>query len=133
MKGVYAALPPFLTDEENRVWGAFYSAISLSLAARFPEKHNTAEWIEHKITYAKATRPHEAHQLFNPHSGDYLPNSIHAGHSFDEKAEKEYHAAREKHRDLVKKAMDHNSGHGIEQRVSVSRIHGHPDDFKHLN
>lgn len=101
--------------------------------ARFPEKHNNAEWIEHKIAHARAKNPKEAHHLFNPHSGDYLPNAIAAGHSFSDKAKSEYHAAREKHHDLVKKAMDHNAKRGVEQQVSTSRVHGHPDDFKHLH
>lgn len=102
----------------------------ISEPKRFPDRHETKDWIEHTVAYHRKYHPKEAHRLFDPHSGDYLPNAIQVGHAFTGSSVKAYHEAREKHHDLVKRAMDENKDGG--PRAFISRVNGHPDDFKHL-
>lgn len=99
----------------------------------YPRRHNLDEWMEAKFSYYKKKHPEYVHNLFSPHSGDYIPTSIHVGFSFDEEAKAKYHEFRKKHIDYASIAMERNSHNGIATRVSVSRVYGHPDDFKHLD
>jgi hypothetical protein len=130
-------MKPFKQFVSEGLFGKKDKRPAVTAPKRFPDRSETKEWIEHNVAYHRRHHPDEAHHLFSPHHAAYMPNAIHTGSSFDAENKKHYHEARERHHDLVKKAMDENAADhkkgGFVTRTSVSRVNGHNDDFKHLD
>lgn len=93
---------------------------------RFPDSHDANSWMSKKLEHYKKHMPDEAHTLFSPASGNYMPADVHVGSSWKKEHENHYRALKTKHPELVKRAREMTDG--IAGRVSRSRV-GDSQDF----
>lgn len=97
--------------------------------SRFPDRGKEVEWMHQKVAYYKRYHPDDAHSLFSPASGDYIPASIHVGSNWNQAhVQNAYKKLRDMHPDLVNKSKEITNG--IAGHISLSRV-GYPDDYGH--
>ena len=93
---------------------------------RYPDSQSAADWMSKKLDWYKENDPKNAHILFSPASGDYLPLSVHVGSSYRPEHQIHYRNLKKANPDLVNRAKEVTTG--IAGGVSLSRV-GDPEDY----
>ena len=93
----------------------------------YPNSSEANEWMSNKLAHYKKYKPDDAHVLFSPASGDYLPKSVYVGSSWKKEHEEHYRNLKKEHPKLVSRAKEMT--HGLAGRVSKSTV-GDSEDFK---
>lgn len=80
--------------------------IEIPTPEKWPNFNNIVEWMDHKVSYYEQKYPNEMDRLFNPSSGDYIPQLVHVGTSNERFKENiaHYRAIKEKYPEAVLKA-----------------------------